>query len=284
MRWRRCGLQDRASGTLLLKTGRIVRREGRRSTFGDVWPVIDGSSFASATSPSCAEATEWHQAIATSMGPGLSSRVESRTWRRNRNRSRNRSKERAGAGRRDEMAIWMLDGGWLAVDQPVWSWPDAAGLVWEVWEVRYGLADCSSPMQSTQFLCRGCGHSSSRADQGRLGPNFRWRREPGAQVQRARLFRARQLQILRPPRHDATKMWPMACFIRVIRSNTLEDNEARRTCFSRGCSRHESCLLSRPGVPHQLSRYQPSECYMPLHILPKYHGQSCFAWTFEASP
>jgi hypothetical protein len=74
---------------------RRAQGAGRRSTVGDLWSVVDGSSFASAASPSCAEATEWHQAIATSMGPGLSSRVESRTWK---SRSRSRSKERAAAG------------------------------------------------------------------------------------------------------------------------------------------------------------------------------------------
>lgn len=44
------------------------------------------------------------------------------------------------------MATWMVDGGWLAIGRPVWSWPDAAGLVWggvggEVWFGRLQLSD-----------------------------------------------------------------------------------------------------------------------------------------------
>lgn len=184
---RRRGPQDRISGVPLLKTRLVVRGEGRRSTVGGLLSVVDGSSFASAAFPSCAEATESHQAIATSMGSGLSSRVESRAWKSSsRNTSsRSWSKERAAAGRWDEMAIWMLDGGWLAVDRPVWSWPDAAGLVWEVWEVRRGLADCSSPMQSTQFLCRGGGQLKQSSWSRKAGPQFSvetrtWRAGPSS--------------------------------------------------------------------------------------------------------
>jgi hypothetical protein len=78
---RRRGLQDRVREEPLLK-GRAdgFAARGRRSTVGDLVWVADGSSFASAASPSCAEATEWHQAIATSMGLGLSSRVEVEDW------------------------------------------------------------------------------------------------------------------------------------------------------------------------------------------------------------
>lgn len=83
-----------------------------------------------------------------------------------------------------------LDVGWRLAGSrsTVVVWPDAAGLVREVWEVRSGLADCSSTVQSTQFLCRGGRLSSSKAGQGRLGPNFRWRREPGALGRRASPF------------------------------------------------------------------------------------------------
>lgn len=70
------GFRTESQECPLRKTGLDDRGDGRRSTVGGRRRVVDGSSFASATCPSCAKATEWHQAIATSMGPGLS--VESR--------------------------------------------------------------------------------------------------------------------------------------------------------------------------------------------------------------
>lgn len=203
--------------------------------------MVAGRSSASAASPSCAEATESHQAIATSMGPGLSSRVESRTWK-----SRSRSKVSTAAGRWDGLAIWMLEEK-EAGSQSTSRW---SGVVWAglVWEVRYGrcglgwsrLLCCSSTMQSTQFLCRGGGHSSSRAGQGRLGPNFQWRREPGALgLGELDPFGHHSFKYS-GPRQDATKTWPVTCSMRVIGAKSLQQQEARRACFIRGCSKCSS--------------------------------------------
>lgn len=38
--------------------------------------------------------------------------------------------------------------------------------------MRYGLADCSSPMQSTQFLCRGGGQLKQSSWSRKAGPQF----------------------------------------------------------------------------------------------------------------
>lgn len=110
---RRRGLQDRSQKCPLLKTGLDDRGDGRRSTIGDVWSVVDGSSFASATCPSCAKAAEWHQAIATSMGPGLS--VESRRvegLEEQEQEQKQQEQEQGGCSRRSLRWNGDLNGGW----------------------------------------------------------------------------------------------------------------------------------------------------------------------------
>lgn len=79
---------------------------------------------------------------------------------------------------------WWMEAGWQSVDQ---CGPGLMQLVWygEVWEVRYGLADCSSPMQSTQFLCRGGGQLKQSSWSRKAGPNFSvetrtWRAGPSS--------------------------------------------------------------------------------------------------------